>query len=100
MGRWTRAALVPAALIWLGATGCVYMNVTQPLDRDLDRTQLGSKIGKSEAQSILGLIAWGDAGTQAAAKNGGITTLNHADAEVFSILGFVYTRYRTVVYGD
>lgn len=95
-----RAALVPAALIWLATTGCVYMNVTQPLDTDLDQTKLGSKVGRSEAQSILGLIAWGDAGTQAAAREGGITTLNHADSQVFSILGFVYSRVSTIVYGD
>jgi hypothetical protein len=49
---------------------------------------------------VLGLFAWGDAGTQAAARNGGIQTLNHADSEVFVILGFVYARTRTVVYGD
>ncbi len=82
------------------ALGCVYMNVTAPLDTNLDETQLGRRIGKSEAQSLLGLVAWGDAGTQAAARNGGITTLHHADREIFSILGFVYTRQRTVVYGD
>jgi hypothetical protein len=82
------------------STGCVYMNITQPLDTDLDNTTLGNKIGKSEAQLILGMVAWGDAGTQAAAKNGGITTIRHADMERFSILGGVYSRWRTVVYGD
>jgi hypothetical protein len=45
-------------------------------------------------------VAWGDAGTQAAARNGGIKTLNHADTQIFSILGFVYTRQTTIVYGD
>jgi hypothetical protein len=49
---------------------------------------------------VLGLVAWGDASTQAAAVNGGITTLNHADSEWLSILGFVYGRQTTVVYGD
>ena len=100
MWRLGRAALVPAALIWLAGTGCIYMNVTLPLDTDLHETRLGSKVGKSESQSVLWLVAWGDAGTQAAARNGGITTLTHADSEVYSVLGFVYTRYRTVVYGD
>ena len=84
----------------VSGSGCVYMNVTAPLDTDLDRTELGSKVGKSEARSVLGLIAWGDAGTQAAARDGDIKTLNHADTEMFSILGFVYGRTRTVVYGD
>lgn len=94
-----RTALMLAVCL-CAATGCVYTNVIQPLDTDLSRTRLGSKVGKSEAQAILGLVAWGDAGTQAAAKAGGITTLNHADTQIFSILGFVYSRQTTIVYGD
>jgi hypothetical protein len=93
------AACAASCLVVLG-TGCVYTNLTLPLDRDLDETQLGAKVGRSEAQSVLGLVAWGDAGTQAAAQQAGITTLRHADQEVFSILSFVYVRNRTVVYGD
>lgn len=92
-------ALLATTAISLG-TGCVYTNLTLPLDQDLDQTELGDKVGRSEAQSILGLVAWGDAGTQAAARDGGITTLRHADQEVFSILSVVYVRNRTVVYGD
>jgi hypothetical protein len=76
------------------------MNVVQPLDTDLATTELGSKVGKSEAQSILGLVAWGDAGTQAAARAGGIKTLRHADTQIFSILAILYTRQTTIVYGD
>lgn len=76
------------------------MDVKLPLDQDLDRTQLGSKRGESQAQSVLGLVAWGDAGTQAAARDGGITEIRHADQERFAILGFVYARYRTIVYGE
>ncbi|HVN40273.1 MAG TPA: TRL domain-containing protein [Myxococcota bacterium] len=76
------------------------MNVTTPLDTDLDQTKLGTKVGKSEAQLVLGLVAWGDAGTQEAAKNGNITVLRGADQEQLSILGLLYVRYRTVVYGD
>lgn len=71
-----------------------------PLDTNLESTDLGSKTGTSEASSVLGLFAWGDAGTQAAAKDGGIKIIEHADQEHFSILGIVYARYRTVVYGD
>lgn len=92
--------LFTIAVAILPLCGCVYFNVKTPLDTDLDRTSLGSKVGRSQAQSILGIAAWGDAGTQAAARDGGITTINHADQESFAILGFVYTRYRTIVYGD
>jgi len=37
---------------------------------------------------------------QAAARDGGITTLKHADQETFAILLGVYARFRTIVYGD
>jgi len=88
------------ALALLGSPGCVYWHVTTPLDTDLDETRLGSKVGRSQAQSILGLVAWGDAGTQAAARDGGIEVLRHADTEVLAVLIFVYARQRTIVYGD
>lgn len=91
---------VLALLALCALTGCLFFHVTTPLDRDLDRTELGSKVGRSQAQSVLGLFAWGDAGTQAAAREGGITILRHADAEVLSVLGLVYVRERTIVYGD
>ncbi|HAR46383.1 MAG TPA: hypothetical protein DCS05_09515, partial [Nitrospiraceae bacterium] len=46
------------------------------------------------------LVAWGDAGTAAAARDGNITTVNHMDREAFSILFGLYTKTTTVVYGD
>ena len=80
-------------------TGSVYSGFIVPLDLDFENTDLGSKTGKSESTSILGLVAWGDASSAAAARNGGISNLKHADYEYFHVLG-VYQRYRTVVYGD
>ena len=96
--RFILLAALSFAVLTLG--GCLYMNVRAPLDTDLASTELGSKMGKSEAKSVLGLVAWGDASTQAAARDGGIETINHADQEYLAVLGFVYARYRTVVYGD
>lgn len=96
-----RLSILAASLVLLCfAPGCLYMNVTTPLDTDLDDTRLGSKVGRSQAHSVLGLVAWGDAGTQAAARDGGIEVLRHADSELLLVLGFVYGRQRTVVYGD
>ena len=81
-------------------SGCLYMKVKGPFDTDLNQTTLGDKIGKAHSQSILWLVAWGDAGTAAAAKEGGITTVNHMDVEVFSILFGLYLRTTTIVYGN
>jgi len=92
--------LIPLLLSLSLFTGCIYMNVKSPLDTDLNRTQLGTKVGVSEAYSVLGLVAWGDAGTEAAAKQGGLTEINHADREVLVILFGVYARERTILYGN
>jgi TRL (tRNA-associated locus)-like protein len=81
-------------------TGCIFMNVKTTLDNDLDRTQLGSKVGTSEAYCVAWLVAWGDAGTQAAAQQGGLTQINHADQEWFVVLFGLYARTRTILYGD
>ncbi len=88
------------ALCLVSLSGCIYSKITIPLDRNLDRTQMGSKVGRSQFKSVLLLFAWGDAGTQAAAHNGGLTTLNQADTEILAILGLVYFRQTTIVYGD
>lgn len=101
MKRTTRQALLLLATLFaLTQTGCLYFNVKLPLDTNLEDTQLGSKTGKSQSHAVLGLVAWGDASTQAAAEEGGITRIQHADLEQFAVLGFVYARYTTIVYGD
>jgi len=87
-------------LALLLAPGCLYAHVRTPLDTDLATTKLGSKTGESTARSLLWLFAWGDAGTAAAAKDGGLTTLNHMDAEVLVVLFGLYTETTTIVYGD
>ncbi|HAS54106.1 MAG: hypothetical protein A2X56_01840 [Nitrospirae bacterium GWC2_57_13] len=96
--------LIKGAVLALAAsavlTGCLYMNVKAPYDTDLNKTVLGQKTGKASSQSVLWLVAWGDAGTAAAARDGNITTVNHMDREAFSILFGLYTKTTTVVYGD
>jgi hypothetical protein len=86
-------------LIFLLVPGC-YINTMIPMDHDLDQTELGSKVGRASVKSVLWAVAWGDAGTQAAAAEGGLKTINHADREIFVVLGGVYARMTTVVYGD
>ena len=88
-----------AALVLI-ATGCAYMHVQMPLDTNFDATQLGSKEGRANSYSVLWLLAWGDAGTKAAATQGGIRIIRHADTEVKLVLLGLYSRVTTVVYGD
>ncbi len=97
--RYSAAVLVLLISLW-GLTGCAYVNTTTPLDLDLDRTTLGSKMGTAEAYSVLWLVVWGDAGYAAAARNGQIKVMRHADQEVFQVALGLFTRWRVVVYGD
>jgi hypothetical protein len=95
-----KLAVVVLVLLALGVAGCAYVNTKTPYDRDLDRTDLGSKVGVAEAYSVLWLVAWGDASYEAAARNGDITVLKHADQEIYQVFLGVYTRWRVIVYGD
>jgi hypothetical protein len=81
-------------------TGCVYTHVLTPYDINLDKTVLGQKTGKAAMQSVLWLFAWGDASTAAAAKQGGITTVNHMDREFLNVVFGIYTETTTIVYGE
>jgi len=92
-------AIGMALCILLCLQGCIY-NVRRPLDTNYDKTELGTKVGVSKSTSVLWLFAWGDGGTKAAAENGDIKVIEHADTEVFSVLLGLYTRVKTVVYGN
>lgn len=79
---------------------CLFAHFETPLDTDLNQTKLGSKEGRSSLHSIFWLIAWGNAGTRAAAENGGLQTVNHADLAILNVLFGIYVRETTIVYGD
>ena len=81
-------------------SGCVYSNIRVPLDEDLWKTELGTKVGTASNYSILWLVAWGDAGVKKASENGGITTINQMDMGIESYFFGAYIRRDTIVYGD
>ena len=81
-------------------SGCVYANIRFPLDEDVWKTELGSKVGVSSSHSIAWLVDWGDAGVKQAAENGNITVIQHMDMGIESYLLGLYTRRDTIVYGD
>ncbi len=84
----------------LFSTGCLYTDIQMPMDKNFDKTELGVKEGESESHTVLYLVSWGDSGTKAAAKDGDVKVIRHADRKVFSILFGLYTKLTTVVYGD
>ncbi len=109
----TVSLVVLAVAVIVGSTGCaayrapvmppsamIITSIKAPLDIDLDKTTLGSKKGTASSVCILGLVAVGDSSIQAAARDGNLTTINHADYEYLSVLWGVFARYATTVYGD
>lgn len=99
MKKTLKTALIFIAVVIL-QTGCVYTHVQVPLDTNFDKTELGTKKGEANVHSIAWLVAWGDGGTQAAAKDGDIKVIRHADSELHLFLLGLYTRLTTIVYGD
>ena len=96
-----RSLIIIIALIaGLLLGGCAYVHTKTPYDENINSTDLGTKVGVSEAYSILWIVAWGDASYAAAAKNGNIKVLKHADQETFQIFLGAFTRWRIIVYGD
>jgi hypothetical protein len=95
-----KIAISTLLIMILCTASCAFVHVKSPYDKNLDRTELGTKRGTAEAYSILWLVSWGDASYATAAKNGNIRVLRHADQELFQVLFGVYTRWRVVVYGD
>jgi len=92
--------LVSLMFITLLITGCAYTNIQRPLGTEYNQTELGTKVGEASNYSLLWLFAWGDAGTKAAAENGGLKVIRHADIKVYSLVLGLYTKVTTVVYGD
>ena len=104
MKRLIGVAVLCAAAVWL--TGCAssmpmgafYTELKLPLGATEAQAKT-LKVGTSECQSILGLVATGDASIDAAMKNGGITKVHHVDWDAKNILGII-GNYKCTVYGE
>jgi len=94
------AVIISLIVVMMLMSGCIYMKVQRPHDKNYDKTELGTKIGKSSLHSICWLAAWGNAGTRTAAENGDIKVIRHADVEYYTLFLGLYTRLTTVLYGD
>ncbi|MEW5803077.1 MAG: TRL-like family protein [bacterium] len=78
--------------------GLVITDVKGPITV-VTSTTPGPKTGKAVATTIFGLVAYGDTGIEAAARNGGITRVMTVDYDSYNILG-VYARFTTIVTGE
>jgi hypothetical protein len=68
------------------AMGLLYTEVYGPVSAG---SRVGSKEGTACAQSVLGLVATGDASIKEAARDGGITKIDSVDHYNRSILGII-----------
>lgn len=92
--------LLILSFLMIFSTGCLYTDIQMPMDKNFDKTELGVKEGEADSHTVLYLVSWGDSGTKAAANDGDVKVIRHADRKVFSVLFGLYTRLTTVVYGD
>jgi hypothetical protein len=80
-------------------TGLIYSEYNAPLTTEFDQTQASQlKTGQAYSTSILGLIAYGDCSLDAAAKDGGLSTIEYCDYSFFNVLG-VYQKFTVVAHG-
>lgn len=105
--RMLRSALLGCALLAVGGCysapvippiGGIYSDYSAPIDIDADNTKMSMQSGEAESFGVLGLVAWGDCSINSAAKNGGLTTIDHVDYKFYNIIG-VWQVFTTKVYG-
>jgi len=83
--------------------GAIYTDVKDPAQHlavAVDTSANGQKQGVSSAQALFGLFAFGDAGVDAAMRNGGIRKVHHVDHQVQLLLGGVWAKTTTIVHGE
>lgn len=61
---------------------------------------VGPKMGEANTSIILGIISVGDNNLQRAAENGGIRKVSHVEYADKVILGGVYIKHTTRVWGE
>ena len=82
--------------VYTPGIGLLYTEVWGPVDAG---GRVGAKEGQACIQSILGLVATGDASIKAAAKAGGITQINSVDHYTRNVLG-IMGEFCTIVRGS
>lgn len=81
-------------------SGCIYASATTPLDKNVQETVIGSKQGRASVYIVAWLVAWGDAGVEAAARNGGLKVIHHLDTERRLVFFGLFSRITTIAYGE
>ena len=99
--------ILPLTLFFIGcAPGFIYTDITEPECVDMRSTPIGEKTSKGGLYKIelpftkVNLTAeWNTRGLGDVAKKGGISTIYYCDLRTLSILGGIYRKQETIVYG-
>ena len=94
---WAAAGCFRAPVI--PPTGLVFSQFNAPLTTEFDQTAAnGLSTGEAASTSVLGLVAYGDCSLDAAAKAGGLSTIEYCDYSYLNVLG-VYQKFTVVAHG-
>ncbi len=78
--------------------GAIYSGIEAPLSTEFSGQSANLRSGEASSSSILGLIATGDCSIEAAAAEGGLSTVEYCDYKYTNVFG-VYQKFTVVAYG-
>jgi hypothetical protein len=102
MRKMTFVMILAACIFLVSGCGALYTNVKTPMPTlEMQVNADGqAKVGKACATAYLWVVVVGDCSVASAMKDGGITKIHHVDTEINTILGGLYGKFSTVVYGE
>jgi len=89
-------------IVLVSGCGALYTNVKTPmptLEMQVNADDQ-TKVGTASATAYLWVVVVGDCSVASAMKQGGITKIHHVDTDINTILGGLYGKFSTVVYGE
>jgi hypothetical protein len=90
-------SLILSQLVCAAPLALLITNVNEPVA--VTALNGYDKVGESYSVGVLALVAFGDAGIDAACRNGNIKEIHHVDKSIFSFLAGLWMVERTIVYG-
>ena len=102
MRKVTFFMILAACIVLISGCGALYTNVKTPmptLEMQVNADNQ-AKVGTASATAYLWVVVVGDCSVASAMKDGSITRIHHVDTEINTILGGLYGKFTTVVYGE
>jgi len=87
-----QAPVVPPA-------GGLYTSYSAPLTTELHGQGTATRTGEASTQAVLGLVAWGDCSLDAAAEEGGLSTIEYCDYSYLNVVLGVYQKFTVTAHG-